>query len=227
MRRKNKKTILIVGIILTILLVISAYNNNFQGVKDTITNVFSSIQEISQQQKYSICPENILPEKITFEVYDDKSEMFNRRTIGGWKEGLYIRERGSTIWKDGVPVLVYSYSEDYNITTGEFFDKENVNIYKSSGADEPICVKGFKEGQNLNYYYCEDLAYLHKTQPILESGEIGKEISIEYKIDIVLKELNRKNIYSRESTIIEPQGSSFFYTNAEFEIIEARCLRKK
>ena len=49
------------------------------------------------------------------------------------------------------------------------------------------CHKGSKEGENINYTYCQNLQYSKTTQEVSKEGIIGKEIKENYKVGLVLK----------------------------------------
>jgi len=161
----------------------------------------SGLNTVSEKSKYPGCPDYIIPDEINFEI---------REGIG-LKGGLYMRRIGNPKWKDGSTVRVY--------TRDNFDTKESIKDTKGYGLS-PICVKGATSGQNLNYYYCDKLAYFKEIQEISDEGVIGEKVKTEYRVDLVLNKT--KDVYSTP-TYFSPYPTVEY---SVFNIIEAKCKKR-
>jgi hypothetical protein len=190
MKGKNKN-IFIIGLIIVILvcLVIYAYGDNIKS-------------SVSINNKHT-CSDKIIPKNITFDIY------FNPYATNP-KQGLVLSD--NTKWADGSRVGVWITSPVFEYDEQKKEYKEVVS-YKgildmsTAGMNyEPVCVRGSQAGENINYFYCRNLAYYNSTTPISPSGEIGNTDIIQYKINLILKVIN--NTYGN---------------NLPLEVIDATC----
>ena len=64
-------------------------------------------------------------------------------------------------WKDGTPLIV-------------------------PNRFEPICIRGNKQGQQINYFYCDSLGYSKKVINYDENGKIIESRTDNYRIKLIL-----------------------------------------
>ncbi len=133
------------------------------------------------------CPERIIPLEIDLLEYES---------------GLWGYEE----W--GVGQIYYYWNPSW-------LDGQKMTLYpptREGGIDDysrKYCVKGYEEGQNINYYYCK-VGYSKTTTDISEGGEIGETKTISYLIDLVLE---------KERHIKEVKGISL----DKYNILSSTC----
>jgi hypothetical protein len=106
------------------------------------------------------CKENIIPEKI--EIYEG-SISFN-----GGNTGNSIRNFEGK-WKDGTDIGA---------------DLRMYDILENSFTIS--CKEGSKEGESINYLYCNNLKYSKTIQEMSKEGILGKKKENNYEVDLVL-----------------------------------------
>lgn len=155
------------------------------------------------------CPDNIIPKSVFFEIDFQGISHEELKMSDGFYSGFIGPNihYNTSKFNDGVPIRLYAHKLGSITETIE--DGFDLLLYKSP------CHKGASEGENLNYYYCENLAYYKENQEISEEGVIGKKTKEEYRVRMTLKEIGPRQII--EKRIVEYQ---------EFEVIDATCKKE-
>ena len=111
---------------------------------------------------------------------------------------------------DGLQIVVSSPGGAY---LTKWNDSQPVKKYGDKLSYGVVCKNGFSEGQNVNYYYCNDLYYQKSVTPIADNGVIGKTVNTEYIISLVLQEKSRM--------FFKGLGNTY----GVFEVIDAQCKK--
>jgi len=111
-----------------------------------------------------------------------------------------IRREITRSWKDGTPIG-FDDSGDSWATVGK-------TLFESS------CRNGALEGENKNYFYCNNLLYSKETQQTDSNGLIIKNSNLNYRINIVIKPEGNWSILK------EPSMERNMLTDDEQEFID-------
>jgi len=165
---KNKKgmsswagVLIVVGIIILLIFVINPdVSETLKGNSlESSENGGSLIQKVFDEIE---CPEGIIPDNITF---------YKNQMISGIDEekmkttGLFLLD---PVWKDGTP---------FGMPSGLTYLGFETDYY---------CHRGSGAGENINYFYCNDLTYSKEIKDIDPKGNILRIENKKYKIDLII-----------------------------------------
>ena len=167
------------------------------SIKSEISKIYNSIggkiTESTKTYNDDFCETEIIPENITF-LFD--------YGIGNW--GQIVSN-----WKNGKPI-----GQQYlSVTRG---DPNYMEMTIKTGIK---CDIGSKQGENINYLYCERMVY--SDIPITEEGKILEEVK--YDIEFVLD----SKILSEGTYVV----TEFMHTSKKptstYAVVDYNCYKSK
>ena len=157
-RRKKFPVWLIIIVIIILIAIVYAYD--IGGLKTSTNKILNNIN-LSSSSSYSNSF-RLNTKNCPSDIIPDKITIIEypvRDFIGSWK--------------DGTPINEYKSPDDYSIDILTIFNKQ--------------CHQGNNQGENINYFYCNNLFYSKNIQKINSNGDIISKYDNNYTINIILE----------------------------------------
>ena len=173
-----------------------SFKSNIKGITG---NVVGNVEEIKEDLADKICPENIIPEKITLHEAEG--------TAGNPESLYYFWAIYNTNWEDETEIKRY--------------EGETIDFFRAIDDSFGIkCRKGSEEGENTNYFYCDNLLYSPSKTKVNSEGVIESSEKSNYKINLVLEPIENEEWYIRKTI---DKNRVDIYGN--YSVIGSFCLK--
>jgi len=201
----------IIGFLIVIALLGYIIYYNFFGIGTVVDSTSSSVGGLVNQAKEKIntkdCPTSILPDRIiVVNYYLSRDYLLNKIKISP------------------LDFINPDFGNRLNIPTSYWKDSNRIEVsrqgkvYSYLSYETPDCIKGSKEGENLNYLYCSNLSYRGILKDIGSDGTINKIKETTYLVNLVLKP---------EGKIIFENNETAFRGDGETDYVETGYAEKE
>lgn len=184
---------LIVFIVGSLIVSFIIYPQSFQSFKLNIKRITGNVIDKIEETKENL-KENVADKTCPANIIPEKLILYEEKGIVDGK------------WKDGTEIVRYESTSDIS----RFIDDTVYGI---------TCARGNEEGENINYFYCDNLLYSPAKTGVNDEGVLESTGKMDYKINLVLESIEDEKWETNHP------ASGYVKKFGNYSVIDSSCSK--